>query len=149
MDYQRAGKEVPPVFADVTVYETEVLDEEALRFRVRCSSGTYIRALCRDLARATGNCGHMKSLRRTRAGAFSLTEAQPLDADCHTVYPLKTALRDLPRADGLDLADVRNGKHLRIGTVHDRVLIDDEAGQPLAVYDRMQDDVFACARGLW
>ena len=151
MDYQRQGKEVPPVFADVTVYETEVLDEQALRFRVLCSSGTYIRALCRDLARATGNCGHMKSLRRIRAGGFTLEDAEPLDCQTHTLHPVREALQGLSVLDQRDvsLEDVRNGKHLRLPCDQDRVLILDETGEALAVYDRDHGDVFACSRGLW
>ena len=99
MDYQRKGQEVPAVYTDVTIYDTEVLDEDDLRFRVSCSSGTYIRALCRDLARATGNCGHMKSLRRTRAGGFTLEQAEPLHADCHTVHSIERVLETIPAAD--------------------------------------------------
>lgn len=149
MDYQRQGQEVPPVYTDVEIYDTEVLDPEALRFRVSCSSGTYIRALCRDLARATGNCGHMKSLRRTRAGGFSLDQAEPLEAPVHTVYPVEMALNALPVIRDAREEDVRNGKHIRLQTDADRVLLVDKDGQALAVYDRDHDDVFACARGLW
>ncbi len=151
MDYQRKGQEVPAVYTDVTIYDTEVLDEDDLRFRVSCSSGTYIRALCRDLARATGNCGHMKSLRRTRAGGFTLEQAEELDADCHTIHPIERVLETIPAADSaqVDLSDIRNGRHIRLNTPDDRVLVLDSEGHALAVYDRDHGDVFACARGLW
>ncbi|WP_298070858.1 tRNA pseudouridine(55) synthase TruB [uncultured Faecalibaculum sp.] len=151
LEYQRQGKEVPPVYADVTIYETEVLDEESLTFRVACSSGTYIRALCRDVARATGNCGHMQSLRRTRAGGFTLEQAESLDQEMHRIHPVETALDALPQigADQVSLQDVRNGRHLHLDLEEDRVLILDENGHALAVYDRDHGDVFACARGLW
>ena len=46
---------------------------------VECSSGTYIRALARDLGAALGVGGHLSSLRRTRVGAFTLDEAQTLE----------------------------------------------------------------------
>ena len=46
---------------------------------VDCSSGTYIRALARDLGAALGVGGHLKSLRRTRVGRFGLDQARSLD----------------------------------------------------------------------
>jgi tRNA pseudouridine55 synthase len=46
---------------------------------VTCSSGTYIRALARDLGEALGVGGHVTALRRTRAGSYDLTMARTLD----------------------------------------------------------------------
>ena len=42
---------------------------------VECSSGTYVRALARDLGAALGSAGHLTALRRTRVGPFTLAEA--------------------------------------------------------------------------
>ncbi len=47
--------------------------------RVVCSSGTYIRALGRDLGTALGVGGHLTALRRTRVGGFALDQARTLD----------------------------------------------------------------------
>ena len=49
-------------------------DGPELRFRVRCGSGVYVRALCRDLGRACGSAAHMTALTRTAVGPF-----RPLD----------------------------------------------------------------------
>ena len=46
---------------------------------VDCSSGTYIRALARDVGAALGVGGHLTALRRTRVGRFGLDEARTLD----------------------------------------------------------------------
>jgi tRNA pseudouridine55 synthase len=46
---------------------------------VECSSGTYVRALARDLGAALGVGGHLTALRRTAVGAFTLAEAATLD----------------------------------------------------------------------
>ena len=54
-----------------------VLDVDVL---VECSSGTYIRALARDLGEGLGTGGHLTALRRERVGAFSLDDAATLDA---------------------------------------------------------------------
>lgn len=50
-----------------------------LDVEVDCSSGTYIRALARDLGDALGVGGHLTALRRTRVGRFGLDQAHPLD----------------------------------------------------------------------
>lgn len=47
---------------------------------IRCSSGTYIRALARDLAHALKTTGHVRSLRRTAIADFSIADAQSLNA---------------------------------------------------------------------
>ncbi|RWZ55351.1 tRNA pseudouridine(55) synthase TruB [Labedella populi] len=82
----RAGEEVSLPARPVTVWEFEVLAErrspEAIDLDVRivCSSGTYIRALARDLGSSLAVGGHLTALRRSRVGAFSVTEAATLDA---------------------------------------------------------------------
>lgn len=58
------------------VEDTTVLDLEVL---VSCSSGTYVRALARDLGEALGTGGHLTALRRTRVGPFGLDEARTLE----------------------------------------------------------------------
>src|SRR5215204_7018009 len=47
--------------------------------QVECTTGTYVRALARDLGAALGVGGHLTSLRRARIGTFSIEEAQTLD----------------------------------------------------------------------
>ncbi|SPT52620.1 tRNA pseudouridine synthase B [Actinomyces bovis] len=55
---------------------TAVVD---LDLQVACSSGTYVRALARDLGQALGTGAHLTALRRTQVGPFSLAEARSLD----------------------------------------------------------------------
>ena len=61
---------------DLSVDGVAVVDLDVL---VECSSGTYVRALARDLGAALGVGGHLTALRRTRVGPFALTDAQTLD----------------------------------------------------------------------
>lgn len=85
-DLVRAGEEVELKQRPVTVYEFSlgapraatlasgepVIDIDAT---VRCSSGTYVRALARDLGKALGVGGHLVALRRTAVGPFSVDDA--------------------------------------------------------------------------
>jgi tRNA pseudouridine55 synthase len=66
----RAGPDTGPV--DGAVIEVDA--------RIDCSSGTYIRALARDLGAALGVGGHLTALRRTRVGPFEVASAVDLDA---------------------------------------------------------------------
>jgi tRNA pseudouridine55 synthase len=69
---------------------------------VRCSSGTYIRALARDLGNDLGTGGHLTRLRRTRVGGYGLEAARTLDqlAERFEVMPLaEAAAAAFPRRD--------------------------------------------------
>ncbi|KIA65280.1 tRNA pseudouridine(55) synthase TruB [Nocardia vulneris] len=83
----RAGEDVQLAARPVTVSRFDILgrrDVAAGEFVdldvvVECSSGTYIRALARDLGAALGVGGHLTALRRTRVGPFTLEHARTLD----------------------------------------------------------------------
>jgi tRNA pseudouridine55 synthase len=85
---------------------TPVID---LIVEVACSSGTYVRAIARDLGTALGVGGHLTSLRRTAVGEFTLAEASTLDElaerDDPVGIPLDEAVaRVLPRRDADEAA---------------------------------------------
>ena len=77
----RKGKEVERQPRPVTIHELTLLGMEAegIRLRVRCSKGTYIRTLCKDIGAALGCGGCMKALRRVQAGEYTIAEAVPLE----------------------------------------------------------------------
>ena len=85
-DRARSGEEVALAPRTVTVSRFELLAERRdapfldLDVVVECSSGTYIRALARDLGAALGVGGHLTALRRTDVGPFSVADAVPADA---------------------------------------------------------------------
>jgi len=81
-DYARAGETITVAARPVVVHALDLLEwtsPEAVKIALRCSKGTYVRALARDLGRALGVGGHVTALRRTRSGPFTLAEARPLD----------------------------------------------------------------------
>ena len=73
----RKGKEVSRPPRPVTIHELELLEGEGCDYllRVRCSKGTYVRTLCHDIGRKLGCGACMSSLRRTKAGSFTLSQA--------------------------------------------------------------------------
>ena len=154
----RAGEDVELPARPVTV-ETFDLDEVRrddevvdVDVRVVCSSGTYVRALARDLGSALGVGGHLTMLRRTRVGGFDLASAHTLDelASAFVMTDLDTAARssfptlDLTEAQA---ADVRFGRLLPgLGLGADGpVALFDPDGRFLALYEQRGDDARAVA----
>jgi tRNA pseudouridine55 synthase len=100
----RAGEEVSLSPRRVTVSRFDVVERRGadVDVAVSCSSGTYVRALARDLGAALGVGAHLTVLRRTRVGPFVVDEARPLDelASDFVVVPLRDAVaRAFPRWD--------------------------------------------------
>ena len=84
-DLVRAGEEVKLKAREVNIYSFEMLSVTRVsgfmdvQVRVECSSGTYIRALARDLGNLLGVGGHITALRRTRVGHFDVTQANSIE----------------------------------------------------------------------
>ena len=118
----RKGIEVEREAVEVTIHKIEIYREpaphtpqSAVRLRVACSAGTYIRTLAEDIGRAIGFLAHLTALRRTRAGKFSLEHAFTLEAlSTHDspgtfLLPIENAVSHLP---AFTLPEDRVGKTL-------------------------------------
>ncbi len=79
-DLARKGREVERQPRPITIHELTLLgvESEGIRLRVRCSKGTYIRTLCKDIGAALGYGGCMAALRRVQAGEYGLEGSVPL-----------------------------------------------------------------------
>jgi len=114
----REGIEVEREARPVTVHRFEVgepIEPGCFPIEVECSSGTYVRSLAADVGTAVGGGAHLRDLRRTAIGSFTLADAVPLEALTpeHLLTPTE-AMRDLARVDvdeGLAAA-VAHGKVL-------------------------------------
>ena len=103
-DLARKGREVERQPRPITIHELTLLgvDEEGVRLRVRCSKGTYIRTLCKDIGQALGCGGCMAALRRVQAGEYTIEESVPLEVLLETaepeqyLRPVDSMFRNLP-----------------------------------------------------
>ena len=79
-DLARKGREVERQPREIEIFQLECLEftGNTARLRVKCSKGTYIRTLCKDIGAALGCGGCMASLRRVQAGEYTIDEAVPL-----------------------------------------------------------------------
>ena len=96
----RAGEEVELKSRAVTIsiFERTALRRESdsidIDVRVECTTGTYVRALARDLGNVLGVGGHLTMLRRTRIGTFSVESALVADSlEPHSLIPISEAAR--------------------------------------------------------
>ena len=89
VDLARKGKEVERQPRPITIHELRLLgmDADGIHLRVRCSKGTYIRTLCKDIGEALGCGGCMAALRRVQAGEYTIDEAVPLQTLLETEDP--------------------------------------------------------------
>ena len=102
-DLVRAGEEVELKTREVTVSSFELVSTTRtsegfidLEVKVDCSSGTYIRALARDLGQGLGVGGHITALRRTRVGSFEVSDANQIsELENLHLTPLAKAASDL------------------------------------------------------
>jgi tRNA pseudouridine55 synthase len=140
-DLARAGVEVDLKARDVTISEFTVLDRREavvdgvpvrdLDVRVSCSSGTYVRALARDLGADLGVGGHLTALRRTRVGPFDVTRASVLegiDVAPALLPPVDVARTLFPEwsMTAAEAVDLGHGKRVAVG-------LDDTPGPVAAV----------------
>jgi tRNA pseudouridine55 synthase len=143
----REGKEVQREPRPVTVFRCDVEpidgDTGVWRADVACSSGTYVRVLAADLGRALGGGAHLRALRRTSVGDFTLADAGSVE-DAR-LMPTASAVRHLDgvSVDSITATAVGHGKKLdlrELGATGDGPwAVHDADGVLLAVYQRHQD----------
>ncbi|MFV0425631.1 MAG: tRNA pseudouridine(55) synthase TruB [Beutenbergiaceae bacterium] len=144
----RAGEDVQLKARPVTIYRCDVLAAQAgsaadgtavldVDVEVACSSGTYIRALARDLGSALQSAGHLRALRRSRVGDFDVSEASPVDGleqvkllDVSAVARRVFTGRELSTAEATEL---RYGRRIAASGTEGVVATFDPAGQVVAL----------------
>ena len=89
VDLARKGKTVERQPREIEIFQLDLVEfsGNTARLRVRCSKGTYIRTLCKDIGEALGCGGCMKELRRVQAGEYTIDEAIPLQQLLETEDP--------------------------------------------------------------
>lgn len=127
----RAGAELDLAPVNVEIHHLEVLDVTGpeVKFRMRCSTGTYVRSVARDAGAALGTGAHLIELRRTAVGRFPVAAGLSLErlgeraAVTAAIIPPLRALAHLPvvHVDEAAATAIRHGRTLpadgRNGTV--------------------------------
>ncbi|NCY02581.1 MAG: tRNA pseudouridine(55) synthase TruB [Planctomycetia bacterium] len=141
----RKGRQVDLKAKPVRIDRLEITAYEwpRLGLEIECSSGTYVRAIGRDLAAALGTTAVMESLVRTAVGPFSLADALPLagigpDAARAALRPPLAAVAHLPRFDlsGERLAFAVRGGLVDCGIASAAAAACDETGALVGILQR-------------
>lgn len=157
----REGKVIEREARPVNIHRFELVDlapsdYPEVTFRTVCSTGTYVRTLADDLARAVGGRAHLTALRRVRIGALDVNDAVTVEdavtaAEAGEIERVmirpSEALSDLPeiRVDEAMVDAVRNGRELPEILVPDgidpesSIRIGDRHGELVAVYRRSRN----------
>jgi len=142
----RAGEEVDLPERPVTVSSIEVLEVRRGEFIdvnvvVDCSSGTYIRAIARDLGEGLGVGGHLTALRRTRIGPFSVDAASGLDDELVSAMltPSHVAGQLFPVVDlsADEAVDLGHGKRIPITIEGGPIAAVDDTGRLVGLVENV------------
>ncbi|ABX03130.1 MAG TPA: tRNA pseudouridine(55) synthase TruB [Herpetosiphon sp.] len=143
-EYAREGKHIELPARPITIEQLDLLawDAQQLTIAVDCSKGTYIRAIARDIGALLGCGAHLTALRRTRAGAFDLSNSiglaeldQQPEVFAAALLPPQAAIANWPLINLADaiVADVRMGRVVQVDSQAERVGLLDQAGQLVAI----------------
>jgi tRNA pseudouridine55 synthase len=137
----RAGGDpaLAPATITVSAWDVESLGDGELTAAITCSSGTYVRALARDLGRLCGTVAHLASLRRTRIGPFDVRDAVPPDAAADApLIASADALVGMTRqmVAGDDVDRVNHGRPVAANEAGTNAALVDESGDLVAVAER-------------
>jgi tRNA pseudouridine55 synthase len=157
----RAGENIdrkpnPVLISHLELLRDEIPDpQSAIRIRVACSAGTYIRTLAEDIGREIGVGAHLTALRRTAAGKFnidqaiSLEELKALDDPTSALLPIAEAVTHLSRFEVTDerVDKTKGGLSTRVTGVdlHNgqfvRMTASDEGLIAIGVYDETEKSI--------
>ena len=157
-DLARKGKEVERQPRPITIHELTFLGfcEDGVRLRVRCSKGTYIRTLCKDLGAALGCGGCMAQLRRVSAGEYTIQEAVPLQTLLETEDPAQylrgvdTMFREYPAVTLTEKQTLRcrNGNSFSITLPDGKYRAYSQAGEFLMLAS-VESGVMSTTKSFW
>ena len=151
-EYAREGIEIERKAREIEIFELDLLSyDKDIELRCLCSSGTYIRSLCVDIAEKLGQKGILSSLVRTRIDQFTLDQTYTLEQIDNGEYSLLTnyeVLNKYPYIAYDKIEDVKNGKRIQLPCRDDMVMIV-SGEEVIAAYQHVNNGLYEAKRGLW
>ena len=157
-DLARKGKEVERQPRPITIFELECLEftGNTAKLRVRCSKGTYIRTLCKDIGQALGCGGCMEALRRVSAGEYGIENAVPLQELLDTAEPEKylqnvdTMFTQYPAVTLTEKQEIRcrNGNSFTLKIADGRYRVYSQSGEFLAL-SQVESDIMSTIKSFF
>ncbi len=151
------GKEIDRPLRDIEIYKIELLDykNDEITFRALVSKGTYMRVLGSDIAKKLGTVGHLLSLRRSKVGPFSVSEASKIEdiseKSLKSTYEVLSRFSSVISFDDKTIKDIKDGKIkiLEGSYPSDKLLVVDSLHNVIAMYIKTNNNKYEFARGLF
>ena len=157
-DLARKGREVERQSREIEIFRLECVEftGTTARLIVRCSKGTYIRTLCKDIGHALGCGGCMAALRRVQAGEYTIAESVPLQTLLETENPeqylraVDTMFRNHPAVTLSDKQELRcrNGNSFSIALTDGTYRAYSKAGEFLMLA-KVENGVMTTIKSFW
>ncbi len=153
-EYARKEVEVARKAREIEIYKIDFIDYQkpVLTISVTCSKGTYIRTLGEEIAKKLGTVGHVSELIRTQIGSFLLQNAQSLAQLKENVhlFSIKEMLPFKQKIVNKALKkEILNGKKITYEGNEEMILLLDEEGKELAIYEKEEPSIYRCVRGFY
>lgn len=153
-EYARKEIEVTRKAREIEIYRIDFIDYQkpVLTISVTCSKGTYIRTLGEEIAKKLGTVGHVSELIRTQIGSFLLQNAQSLTQLKENVhlFSIKEMLSFKQKIVNKALKkEILNGKKITYEGNEEMILLLDEEGKELAIYEKEEPSIYRCVRGFY
>ncbi len=153
-EYARKEVEVARKAREIEIYKIDFIDYQkpVLTISVTCSKGTYIRTLGEEIAKKLGTVGHVSELIRTQIGSFLLQNAQSLAQLKENVhlFSIKETLPFKQKIVNKALKkEILNGKKITYEGNEEMILLLDEEGKELAIYEKEEPSIYRCVRGFY
>ena len=150
------GIEVERKPRKIRINSLKLLDfkEKTITFSCSVSKGTYIRVLGEDIAKKLNTVGHLTSLRRVAIGHFDIKDSVPLldvnEEDIMNMVNILSLYLKTIEVDEVLAKKIKDGNKLRFSEYpdYDKILLIHQ-GIALAIYEKENDDLYHCLRGLW
>ena len=154
-EYARKNEEVEIPTREIEIFELELLQfiDDTIKIRVLCSSGTYIRTLCYDIAQRLEYPGVLTNLIRSKSGKYCLEQTatiNDIEKGEYQIIPIENALDSYQALVLSDekIVDVMNGKQVE-NSIDERFVVYDKKSKAIAIYDQAVDGYSKMLRGLW
>lgn len=155
-EYAREGKIIERKIRKITIYSLELLEynHPNIKFRVKCSKGTYVRTLGEQIAEKLNTIGYLTHLRRTKVGKFNVEDANSImdikENKNINYIPLIEGLRHFKSiiVNEKLKQDIMNGKKIKLNEDGSLLAITED-NQALAILEKNEFNQYVVKRGLW
>lgn len=154
-EYARNNETVEIPKRTINISEINLIDfrDDLITIKVSCSSGTYIRTLCYDIAKELGYPGVLTKLNRTKSGRFKIEDSFTLEQlrnESYNIISIADGMVDYESVivDDELVIDIKNGKPIKTNINKPFIAIDNQ-GKAIALFDASSAGQAKIKRGLW